>query len=133
MNEYDKLAKKFLQDNNVKLTIKKADIQEPARWANNGVSGYKYDVTMTTGRGAYYFPFWDSIANRQDGKTPTAYDVLACLDVYEGSIDDFTNDFGYNDRPTSETIETYNAVIDQSIQLKHILPAKALKGLLELR
>lgn len=132
MNEYQEQALKFLRTNDVKLKIKKSEVQEPANWSIDGVSGYKYDVTMTTSRGAYQFPFWDSIANRQEGKTPTKYDVLACLNVWEGSIDEFTDEFGYNDQPTSETIKTYNAVIDQSLQLKHILPAKALRELQEI-
>ena len=131
MNEYTEQAQKFLRIHNVKLDIKKSAIQQAAPWSD-GVSGYKYDVTMTTSRGSYRFPFWDSISNRENNKRPTAYDVLACLDVWEGTIDEFTDEFGYNDQPTSKTIETYNAVIDQSIQLRHILPATALKFLQEI-
>lgn len=131
MNEYDEQAQKFLRIHKVKLDIKKAEIQQPAPWSE-GQSGYKYDITMTTSRGAYRFPFWDSIHNRQTGKRPTAYDVLACLDVWEGSIDEFVDEFGYAEQPTSKTIDIYNAVIDQSLQLRHILPATALKFLQEI-
>jgi len=131
MQDYTEQAQKFLRINNVKLRIKKSLIQEPAKWSD-GVSGYKYGIEMSTSRGVYRFPFWDSIANRQENKKPTVYDVLACLDVYEGSIDDFTTDYGYGDQPTSKTIETYNAVIDQSLQLKHILNPVALRQLQEI-
>lgn len=132
MNEYTEQAQKFLRTNDVRLKIKLSDVQQPASWAKDGVSGLKYDVTMTTSRGAYTFPFWDSVHNRQTGKKPTAYDVLACLDIYEGSLDDFVTDFGYEDGKISDVLNTYNAVIDQSLQLQHILPAKALRELQEI-
>lgn len=131
MNEYDKQAFDFLRKFNVRLKITRPDTQEPAPWAD-GQSGYKYNVTMTTERGAYMFPFWDSIANRQSGKLPTRYDVLAALMVWEGSIDDFVAEFGYDDQPISKVLTTYNAVIDQSLQLKHILNTKALEALQEI-
>ena len=131
MSEYDEHAQRFLRIHDVKLTIKRADVQQSAPWAT-GESGYKYDVTMTTSRGAYRFPFWDSIHNRQTNQKPTKYDILASLDVWEGTIDEFTDEFGYNDQPTSKTIETYNAVVDQTLQLKQILPATALEFLQEI-
>lgn len=131
MNEYNEQAKKWLDDNSVKLKIELAPVQQPAPWSDRQ-SGYKYNVTMTSSRGAYHFPFWDSIANREEHKRPTAYDVLACLNVWEGSIDDFIAEFGYDDQPISKVLQTYNAVVDQSLQLKQILPAKALKQLQEI-
>lgn len=132
MNEYTEQALSFLRNNNVKLQIKKSEVQQPARWSNDGISGYKYDITMSTSRGAYRFPFWDSIVSRQLDKRPSKYDILACLMVWEGSIDEFVSEFGYEDRKVSDVIETYNAVIDQGIQLKHILDAKAIRALQEI-
>lgn len=131
MSEYTEQAQRFMRIHNVKLTIKLSETQQPAPWAN-GPSGYKYDVTMTTSRGAYRFPFWDSIANRQEGKRPTAYDVLACLDVWEGTLDEFVEEFGYGDTKTGQVLATYNTIIDQSLQLKHILPVSALRFLQEI-
>lgn len=134
MSEYTKQALSFLQSNGVTLRITKAAYQSPAPWAqeSNQISGYKHTVTMATSRGAYTFPFWDSLHNREIGKRPTTYDVLSCLMVWEGSLDDFVDEFGYSDTKTSLVIETYNQVIDQTLQLKHILPAKALNELTEL-
>lgn len=134
MSEYDEQALSFLRNNDLKMVIKKSEFQNPPMWATEAgeASGYKYTVTLTSSRGAYTFPFWDSIHNRQVGKTPTKYDVLAALTIWEGSIDDFTDEFGYEDTKTSKTIEIYNSVIDQTLQLKHILPTKALNALQEI-
>lgn len=124
MNEYHEQAKRFLNENNLKLTIKEAETQEPAPWSD-GVSGLKYDVSLASERGTYYFKFWGSINDRQKGKKPTPYDVLAALDLWEGSIDEFVSDFGYTDEPISKVLSIYNAVVDQTLQLKHILDHKA--------
>ena len=133
MTDYRKQAVDFLLANDIKMTFKLSDIQTPPTWATEGQpSGLKYSVTMKTSRGAYTFPFWDSVNNRQKQLRPTYYDILACLDIYEGTLDDFVADFGYDDQPVSKVIETYNAVIDQSLQLKHILTAKAVRQLQEI-
>ena len=130
-NTYDEEARKFLRTHNIKLTINEASLQTAAPWAD-GSSGTKYECVMTSERGAYRFNFWGSVAQRQGRDKPTAYDVLACLDIWEGTIDEFVDEFGYSDTPVSKVLETYNAVIDQNLQLKHILSTEALADLAEI-
>lgn len=132
MNEYIEQAHKFLRDSATTIQIKKADIQTAPRWSKDGQHGYKYQVTLKRNRGNYTFDFWDSIANRQEDKKPTQYDILACLSVFEGSIDDFVSTFGFDNSKVSEVLDTYNAVVDQSLQLKHLFTAKQLEQLAEI-
>lgn len=61
-------------------------------------------------------------------RRPSDYDILACLNYEEfESIDDFVDMFGYNEAPISEVLDTYNAVIDQSLQLKRLYTEKELE------
>ena len=130
---YDKQARDLMKAVGIELAIKKSAIQSAPRWAKNGIHGFRYDCTIKTTRGAYTFEFWDSIYNKQKGKRPTEYDVLASLMVWEGNIDDFVSEFGYSDTPTSEVLDTYNAVVEQSENLRHVLNTKQLAVLEEIR
>ena len=127
--DYKKQAQDFLDKNNLELTINRAALQSAPIWAHDGEHGIKYRVTITSQRGAYTFDFWDSIANKDNHAKPDAYDVLACLSVYDGTIDDFVDDFGYGDGKVSDVIKTYNSVVEQSSNLKHILTTSQLEEL----
>lgn len=61
-----------------------------------------YTVTLTRyGKKPFVFKFGQSLADSgiKDGyrKTPTAYDVLSCLQKYDvGTFEDFCDEFGYD-------------------------------------
>lgn len=133
-SDYLKQAKDFLEKTNTSFSIKKAEVQTPPSWTKDGKHGYKYKVTLKNAKGTYAFDFWDSIANRQEGKRPDAYSVLACLDIYHGSLDDFVLEFGYNDSDLkiSEVLRIYESVQDQTIQLEKLFTESQLKKLMEI-
>lgn len=89
--DYDKQATDFLTRFQFTLKVTPAGAQTPPPWAEKGKEhGVRYSVTLQRAEhrapspqsddgNALRFPFWDSIRNRDTGKRPTAYDVLACI------------------------------------------------------
>jgi hypothetical protein len=132
MNNYAMQAVDFLRDTSTIMTIKESIFQTPPIWHKTGIHGVKYDVTLKNKKGEYKFDFWGSIHDREQMKKPTYYGVLACLDVYDGSLDDFVADFGYDNEKVTEVIKTYESVIDQSINLKRLFTEKQIRQLQEI-
>jgi len=135
MNKYNEEAKKFLSDFNLILSIREAVPQTKPLWIDtdkkNAIHGKDYSCSLSSGDGrAYCFHFWDSIANLETGKGPTAYDVLACLDTYaEGeSFEYFCNSYGY-DTDSIKAEKTYEAVMKQVRGLKNTLSSRAIEAL----
>ena len=62
--------------------------------------GDRYRVTISReGSGRLSFDFWNSVKDVQDGKEPTAYDVLACIsgDIYTPEdFAEFCSEYGYD-------------------------------------
>ena len=85
--DYEKQAADFLARFNLKMTIKEGDGHAPP-WSKAAVDGTHYRVkiarTNTKFNGSISFDFWGSVHDAETGRTPTAYDVLACIssDVY---------------------------------------------------
>lgn len=140
LSEYEAQGETFLLDAGATLSIEKAVPQkapawakgEAPRWARGEEHGIKYSVTITTKRGAYTFPFWDSVHAKEKGETPTAYSVLACLD-YDNSADfaDFCDNYGY-DTDSISALQTYEAVREQSKEIARIFTSKQLRALAEI-
>ena len=66
-------------------------------------------------------------------KKPTAYDILACLDVmYEDSFEDFCDSFGY-DSDSISALNTYESVKEQSESLKDMFSEEELEMLHEIQ
>jgi hypothetical protein len=60
---------------------------------------------------SFSLSFWNSLNDSQNGKTPTPYDVIACLTKYDpGTFKNFCGDFGY-DTDSRKGYATYKAVI----------------------
>jgi hypothetical protein len=57
--------------------------------------------------------FWNSYADAQKAKLPTAYDVLACLTKNDpGKFEDFCGDYGYEE-DSRKAEQTYKAVVKE--------------------
>ena len=132
--DYNKQALEFLQKTGTTLTIRKQHLQIPRKqFTFNHITGYNYEVTLRRKGKEYIFIYTDSIDNRKNRRRPSDYDILACLNYEEfESIDDFVDMFGYNEAPISEVLDTYNAVIDQNLQLKRLYTEKELARLAEI-
>jgi len=72
----------------------------------------------------------------QKRRTPSAYDILACLDAYcPDSFEDFCEEYGYNELPLSEhdnTMRTYLNVKEQAAGLNKLFDADQLEQLTEI-
>lgn len=65
-------------------------------------------MRLSRNRKTYTFDFGQSLAD--GSKTPTMYDVLACLQKYDlGSFEDFCHEYGY-DEDSRRAERTYKAV-----------------------
>lgn len=92
-NEYEEQALEFCCKYGV--TIKAKEGVRP----NKTFDGIDYYITILRNGKQWSFWFTDSIVNKEKHKTPTAYDVLACLEKYEiaDNLHDFCTEFGYNE------------------------------------
>ena len=133
---YEKQAKKFLEDTGTTLGIVYIG-HEISDNRKDGNFRDRYEFTLTKGNHHYSADFWQSIAGSEEGKEPTAYDILACLDVdYTEDFNDFCEMFGYNDLPLSEhdrVMNIYEAVKEQSEALQRLYTEEELEQLQEIQ
>lgn len=72
----------------------------------------------------------------QKKRTPSSYDILACLDVlYCDTFEEFCDEFGYSDQPLKEhdkIMQTYLKCREQSNALKKLFTDEQLEQLAEI-
>lgn len=105
-NDYEGNAQRFLDRNGIRFRVTwKGGACPP--WgpqvdrACNHVHGDRYRVNLIKRNppAQVSFDFWNSAADMQAGKQPTAYDVLACIssDIYTPeTFEDFCSEYGYD-------------------------------------
>jgi hypothetical protein len=99
---YDAQAKDFLDRNRLYLTVKFKSNDCPPWEEDHCIHGDEYTVTLRrhTGRPeSISFSFWNSQHDMQEGKSPTAYNVLACIssDIYTPeTFEEFCAEYGYD-------------------------------------
>lgn len=106
MNEYEQQANEFLTKHNAKIKI---DFLNFGKYFDDDKESRNiYRFTITRNGKQYSAKFGDSIANTENGKEPTVYDILACLTKYEpsGDVWDFASEYGY----IIDSKEAYNKV-----------------------
>jgi hypothetical protein len=94
MNGYEQQAEKFLQDFNLKISLKKGANKNPCNWE----CGNSYLVTIEKGERKLSFDFHDSINNQQMGSIPSHYDILACIyseSYCPDTLEEFNSEYGY--------------------------------------
>ena len=104
-NQYDEQAEKFLTDCGLTFKATRAKTQITPPWNNPGErSGLRYWITIARAgqgtRARLSFPFWDSIAAREAGTEPRAYDVLSCIsgDIFTPeTFGEFCAEYGYDE------------------------------------
>ena len=129
ITEYDMQANNFLALTGTTLEITRDEVVKKWGWDR-----WKYSCKLRRGRKTYTFPFFDSVANYEEDKRPSKYDILACLDTYDyiNDIKDFALEFGYNIYD-KETEKTYNACMRQSKKLHNLFTDEELEMLAEIR
>lgn len=185
MNEYDTLARNFLDSTHTTLEVKLSSNQSAPNWADDtdDKHGYKYDVTLKNECGSYTFAFWDSIAQAEkvdalaiiknsgygdrnsaayfraqdvllkndfrrgeisplsitrhynkllDRLKPSAYSILACLDlVYDTNYEDWADNYGY-DHDSRKGYKIYKACLEQDRNLRVLFTHEQLETLSEI-
>jgi len=130
--DYKKQGEDFLKKTKTTLEFVRCTPQKSPLWAKEGEEhGTEYTITLKNEKGEYSFGYWGSIADKEEKRKPTAYSILACLDVFDGDFSEFCSCFGYDeDSRTAE--KTFHAVQEQSNNLRRIFTHKELGKLQEI-
>ena len=127
MTEYEKQAQDFLESTGTVLTVEYDGFRK--YFPNDKEKRAVFEFTLRRGEKEYKGTFGQSIAARD--KMPSAYDILACLDYWEGDFSDFCSEYGYSDDSIS-ALSTYDAVIKQSVGLREMFTFDELEKLGEI-
>lgn len=128
MSEYTKQAEQFLKDTETEF---KAEFERHGKhFEAEKEERDIYKITLTKGSRVYEFEFGQSIAN--EGVKPTAYDVLACLDIFDGDFQEFCDSFGYEE-DSRTAFNTFGGVEEQSKQLKILWDNEEIQKLQEIQ
>jgi hypothetical protein len=99
------------------------------------IHGKHYRCTISgKDRGHVAYDFWNSYMDRakHPAKTPTAYDLLACIEKNEqGTFKDFCSDFGYNE-DSMKAFDVYRAVQEEYSKTRRFFTAKELEEMQEI-
>ena len=127
MTEYEKQAQAFLQQTGTELSIEYVDFKP--YFHGDKEKRAVFEFTLCRAGKSYTGTFGQSIA--AGDKMPSAYDVLACLDYWQGTFSEFCREYGYSD-DSINALKTYNAVIKQSNGLKELFTFDELEKLGEI-
>ena len=127
MSEYEKQAQDFLESTGTELTVEYDGYRK--YFPDDKEKRSVFEFTLRRAGKEYVGTFGQSIAERDN--TPSAYDILACLDYWEGDFKDFCAEYGYSD-DSINALKTYNAVIKQSVGLKELFTFYELEKLGEI-
>ena len=127
MNEYEKQAQDFLESTGTELTVEYDGYRK--YFPDDKEKRAVFEFTLRRGETEYKGKFGQSIAARD--KTPYAYDILACLDYWQGTFSEFCGECGYSADSIS-ALNMYNAVIKQSEGLKKLFTFDELEKLGEI-
>lgn len=116
MSEYEAQAERFCRKYGVRVSAAfkgdrcppwgaEGDRKKFATCSCGATHGDRYRVTLrqtdaTRRPRSVSFDFWNSHSDMQNGKRPTAYDVLACVsgDIYcPESFEEFCGEYGYDE------------------------------------
>ncbi len=124
MSDYEKQAQDFLESTGTELTVEYSHYGK--YFPSDKQARAVFEFTLRRAGKEYVGTFGQSIAERD--KMPSAYDILACLDYWEGEFEDFCSEYGYSDDSIS-ALSTYDAVIKQSVGLRDMFTFDELEKL----
>jgi hypothetical protein len=111
MSEYTVKANNFLKKHAITFKAVFKGDKCPLWDDKNHIHGDRYIITLRRGKRSMSLSFWNSLMDKQEGNTPDAYSVLACLQKYDpGTFENFCGDFGY-DLDSRKAEKTYKAVV----------------------
>ena len=113
--DYQKQANDFLKKHGLTLKAIPTDSGKcPPFCDGKHIHGDEHKITIRRGRQSISFKFWNSLNDSQNGKAPTAYDVLACISSDSScpeTFEDFCGDYGYDEdsRKAEKTFKILSA------------------------
>lgn len=108
MNEYEKQANDFAKKYGVKMT--ELSMRYGSMW-DETQERCIFKMRLSRNRKSYTFEFGQSIA--AGSKTPTMYDVLACLQKYDcGTFEEFCLSYGF-DEDSRNAERTYKGCVKE--------------------
>lgn len=124
ITEYEQQALDFLANTQTTMSVERTLENNCPNWDNEEhIHGDEYKITFQRGRKSASLHFWNSLQDKRDGNTPTAYHVLANISIdmntNDMTFDEFCSDFGY-DTDSIKASKTYAAVMRQAINLRRI-------------
>jgi len=135
INAYEKQAQDFLTKYGLKIRVTSLGEDINPLW-DDGETRPKYKITISKKRMGkkISFTFWDSIAHMQEGKEPSAYDILACIsgdtDIHE-DFNEFCSAFGY-DVDSIKALRIWRLYDRQSRRLHNFFSEQELEDLREI-
>lgn len=146
VSSYEQNALDFLVKHGITFRAVLAKVQKAPKWADDGSEhGLQYRVTLSRktrpgGVNAVHvsplsFPFWDSVSAKENGETPSAYDVLACIsgDVHcPETFEDFCAEYGY-DEDSRAAHATFKRCAALARKLRAFFSEKEIEGLSEIQ
>lgn len=118
VTDYEQQGIDFLQKHGVKMSV--TYVNYGPHFVGDKESRHRYRVTFSRNGKSMRVMFGQSHA--KGATTPTAYDVLSCLQKYDvGTFEDFCSEFGYDeDSRSAERI--YKAVIKECEGVARVFP-----------
>lgn len=143
LSTYDQAAIDFLNKHRINFRATLAKKQKAPGWADeNKEHGLYYRITLSKSYktkkiypSRITFDFWDSIAAKEKGETPSAYSVLACIsgDVHcPETFEDFCAEYGYNE-DSRAAYATFKRCTKFSRRLRDFFTAQEIKELAEIQ
>lgn len=137
MSEYEKQAEQFLSRYGIKFTATFKGDKCPL-WDNDKhIHGDRYLITFAriskdkhpVLKSRFNLSFWNSLSDKEQGKEPTPYDVLASITKYDpGTFSDFCGEYGY-DEDSRKGYATYKAVVKEWQKVKGFFSSMELHAL----
>lgn len=125
MSEYDVKMKKILNENDIKVNIIYIT-QSYTNWDKENLHN-QYKIVVKRGNKQMQYDFWDSLANTQECKKPSIYDVVSCLEWYSiYDFEDFCCNFGY-DTDSLKAFNIYTECQKQQKELFEIIPEEEIR------
>lgn len=125
ISEYEQQAIDYLYARQIEFSVTRTLDNNCPNWKKpcDCVHGDEYRIEFKRGRKSVRIKFWNSYHDKQNGNTPTAYDVLANISgnfsMRDMSFDEFCSDFGYNN-DSIIALSTYKQICKQVDSLRRI-------------
>lgn len=133
---YERQGEKFLQKFGIEFKAERKTDHVCPMWCDGKhTHGDRYLITF---RRKYdtakqlNFAFWNSLADKENNKSPTSYGVLASMTKYDPeTFDNFCGEYGY-DTDSIKALKTYKAVCAEWSKIFKFFGEKELNDLREI-